>query len=86
MPPEVKPEQFAVLVRDIPPFPVDQTRKAQVDSFFKIIYPEIFYRLMVVTKNKEVRHFFCYVLFFLCINLTGRDCIVLEGFLISYAL
>ncbi|KAL0011762.1 hypothetical protein SO802_006870 [Lithocarpus litseifolius] len=29
MSPEVKPEQFAVLVTDIPPFPVGQTRKAQ---------------------------------------------------------
>ncbi|KAK9267742.1 hypothetical protein L1049_010175 [Liquidambar formosana] len=52
--PEIKAEQFAVLVRDIPPVPEGQTRKEQVDSYFKTIYPETFYRSMVVTKNKEV--------------------------------
>jgi len=54
MSPELKPEQFAVLVRDIPPVPEGQTRKEQVDSYFKSIYPETFYRSMVVTNNKEV--------------------------------
>ncbi|KAF8413528.1 hypothetical protein HHK36_001519 [Tetracentron sinense] len=54
MTPEVKPEQFVILVRDIPPIPQGQTRKEQVDSYFKTIYPETFYRSMVVTKNKEV--------------------------------
>ncbi|CAK9142838.1 unnamed protein product [Ilex paraguariensis] len=53
MSPEVRGEQFAVLVRDIPPSE-GQTRKEQVDSFFKTIYPETFYRSMVVTNNKEV--------------------------------
>ncbi|KAL4627669.1 hypothetical protein ACB092_05G181600 [Castanea dentata] len=68
--PEVKPEQFAVLVRDIPPFPVGQTRKSQVDSFFKIIYPEKFYSSMVVTKNKER----CYMLFCLhCLILLSEQ-------------
>ncbi|XP_073140981.1 CSC1-like protein ERD4 [Henckelia pumila] len=51
---EVKNEQFAVLVRDIPPAPEGQTRKEQVDSYFKTIYPETFYRSMVVTDNKKV--------------------------------
>ncbi|KAJ6949670.1 CSC1-like protein ERD4 [Populus alba x Populus x berolinensis] len=54
MSPEVKPEQFAVLVRDIPHVPEGQTRKEQVDSYFKSIYPETFYRSMVVTNNKQV--------------------------------
>ncbi|KAJ9135816.1 hypothetical protein P3X46_032951 [Hevea brasiliensis] len=54
MSPEVKAEQFAVLVRDIPPPPEGQTLKEQVDSYFKSIYPETFYRSMVVTNNKEV--------------------------------
>ncbi|XP_031403910.1 CSC1-like protein ERD4 [Punica granatum] len=52
--PEVKPEQFAVLVRDIPDLPEGQTRKEQIDSYFKSIYPETFYRSMVVTNNKQV--------------------------------
>lgn len=52
--PEVKPEQFAVIVRDIPHLPEDQTRKEQVDSYFKTIYPETFYRSLIVTDNKEV--------------------------------
>lgn len=51
---EVKAEQFAVLVRDIPPPPQGQTRKEQVDSYFKAIYPDTFYRSMVVTDNKKV--------------------------------
>ncbi|KAK9714346.1 hypothetical protein RND81_06G087600 [Saponaria officinalis] len=54
MTPEVRAEQFAVLVRDIPP-PLDgETRKEQVDSFFKAIYPDTFYRSMPVTDNKKV--------------------------------
>ncbi|KAL1169583.1 hypothetical protein V6Z11_A05G156200 [Gossypium hirsutum] len=51
---EVKPEQFAVLVRDLPNATSGQTRKQQVDTYFKSIYPETFYRSMVVTNNKEV--------------------------------
>lgn len=55
MSPGVKPEQLVILVRDIPPVLQGQTRKEQVDSYFKTIYPETFYRSMVVTDNKEVR-------------------------------
>ncbi|KAI3824579.1 hypothetical protein L1987_06042 [Smallanthus sonchifolius] len=51
---EVKPEQFAVLVRDIPPSSKDCSRKEQVDEYFKTIYPETFYKSLVVTENKEV--------------------------------
>ena len=54
MSPEGKPEQFAVLVRDLPDVTQGQTRKEQVDSYFKSIYPDTFYRSMVVTNNKEV--------------------------------
>lgn len=53
MSPEVKAEQFAILVRDIPAPPEGQTRKEQVDSYFKAIYPDTFYRSMVVTDNKQ---------------------------------
>lgn len=52
--PELKPEQYAILVRDIPPVPEGQTRKEQVDTYFKTIYPDTFYRSMLVTDNKEV--------------------------------
>ncbi|GMH01455.1 hypothetical protein Nepgr_003294 [Nepenthes gracilis] len=54
MSPVVKPEQFAILVRDIPPIPDGETRKEQVDSYFQSIYPDKFYRSMLVTNNKEV--------------------------------
>ncbi|MBA0694581.1 hypothetical protein Goari_004863 [Gossypium aridum] len=54
MSPEVKPEQFAVLVRDLPDVTPGQTRKEQVDSYFKSIYPDTFYRSLVVTNNKKV--------------------------------
>ncbi|KAK9706996.1 hypothetical protein RND81_07G166400 [Saponaria officinalis] len=51
---EVRPEQFAVLVRDIPP-PMDgETRKEQIESYFKTIYPGSFYTSMVITDNKKV--------------------------------
>ena len=52
--PEVRGEQFAILVRDIPPPTEDQTRKEQVDTYFKTIYPDTFYRSMVVTDNRKV--------------------------------
>lgn len=58
MSPEVKAEQFAVLVRDIPAPSNGQTIKEQVDSFFKAIYPDTFYRSMVVTDNKKVFYMF----------------------------
>ncbi|KAK5826131.1 CSC1-like protein ERD4 [Gossypium arboreum] len=54
MSPEVKPEQFAVLVRDLPDVTPGQTRKEQVDLYFKSIYPDTFYRSLVVTNNKNV--------------------------------
>lgn len=54
MSPEVRPQQFAVLVRDLPDLPKGQSRKEQVDAYFKAIYPDTFYRSMVVTNNKEV--------------------------------
>lgn len=54
MSPEVKNEQFTILVRDIPPVPEGQTRKEQVDSYFKSIYPDTFYKSMIVTDNKAV--------------------------------
>uniref|UniRef100_A0A7N0VHY1 CSC1-like protein ERD4 n=1 Tax=Kalanchoe fedtschenkoi TaxID=63787 RepID=A0A7N0VHY1_KALFE len=50
---KVVPEQFAVLVRDVPPAK-GQTVKEQVDTYFKTIYPETFYRSLIVTDNKEV--------------------------------
>ncbi|GLT59149.1 hypothetical protein SLA2020_319850 [Shorea laevis] len=49
-----RPEQFAVLVRDLPNAPKGQSRKEQVDSYFRAIYPETFYRSLVVTANKQV--------------------------------
>lgn len=54
MSPEVRAEQFAILVRDIPTPPGGETRKEQVDSFFRSIYPDTFYSSMIVTDNKEV--------------------------------
>ncbi|XP_077243829.1 CSC1-like protein ERD4 [Tasmannia lanceolata] len=51
--PGQKPEQFTILVRDIPPAPKGQTIKEQVDSYFKALHPETFYRSMVVTDHKE---------------------------------
>lgn len=51
---EVRAEQFAVLVRDIPPPLEGENRKEQVNSYFKAIYPDTFYRSMIVTDNTKV--------------------------------
>ncbi|KAJ6831976.1 CSC1-like protein ERD4 [Iris pallida] len=50
--PEVRPEDYAVLVRDIPS-PQEQSMKEQVDSYFRALHPDTFYKSMVVTNNKE---------------------------------
>lgn len=54
MTPEIKAEQFAILVRDIPASSEGYSRKEQIDTYFKSIYPETYYRTMVVTDNKAV--------------------------------
>ncbi|MQM13916.1 hypothetical protein Taro_046843, partial [Colocasia esculenta] len=51
--PDVKPEDFTILVRDIPPPPEGQNRKEQVDSYFRGLHPDTFYRSMVITNNKK---------------------------------
>ncbi|KQK21049.1 CSC1-like protein ERD4 [Brachypodium distachyon] len=55
---DVKPEEFAVLVRDIPVPPPDQTIKDSVDSYFRALHPDTFYKSMVVTDNKEADKIF----------------------------
>ncbi|KAF2611085.1 hypothetical protein F2Q70_00012776 [Brassica cretica] len=50
---EVLPEQYAILVRDIPSPPNGETQKEFVDSYFREIYPETFYRSLVVTENNK---------------------------------
>lgn len=49
----VKPEEFAILVRDIPAAPPGQSMKDHVDSYFRALHPETFYKSMVVTDNKK---------------------------------
>nr|CAD1819626.1 unnamed protein product [Ananas comosus var. bracteatus] len=51
--PDAKPEEFAILVRDVPKPSPGQSIKDHVDSYFKALHPETFYRSMVVTDNKE---------------------------------
>uniref|UniRef100_N1QZT6 Putative membrane protein n=1 Tax=Aegilops tauschii TaxID=37682 RepID=N1QZT6_AEGTA len=45
----VKPQEFAMLVRDVPIPPPDQTIKDSVDSYFRALHPDTFYKAMVVT-------------------------------------
>jgi hypothetical protein len=52
--PDVKPEEFAVLVRDIPRPSPDETIKDFVDSYFRALHPNTFYRSMVVTDHTKV--------------------------------
>ncbi|KAL0911066.1 hypothetical protein M5K25_019174 [Dendrobium thyrsiflorum] len=49
----VRPEDYAVLVRDIPADLQGQSRKEQVDSYFRALHPDTFYKSMVVTDNKQ---------------------------------
>ncbi|XP_062189010.1 CSC1-like protein ERD4 [Phragmites australis] len=51
--PDVKPEEFAVLVRDVPSPPPDQTIKDSVDSYFRALHPNTFYKSMVVTDHTK---------------------------------
>jgi calcium permeable stress-gated cation channel len=51
---EPKPEDFTILVRDIPRHPSDQSIKDRVDSYFRRLHPDTFYRSMVVADQKEV--------------------------------
>ncbi|KAL5198421.1 hypothetical protein ABZP36_001933 [Zizania latifolia] len=50
---DVKPEEFAVLVRDVPVPPPDQTIKDSVDSYFRALHPDTFYRSMVATDHTK---------------------------------
>ncbi|XP_078438558.1 early-responsive to dehydration stress protein (ERD4) isoform X2 [Wolffia australiana] len=52
---DIKPEDVALLVRDIPPVPNGQTRKEQVDAYFSNLYPDTFYRSMVITDHSKAR-------------------------------
>ncbi|XP_057737673.1 CSC1-like protein ERD4 [Arachis stenosperma] len=54
MAPNVKPEQFAVVVRDIPAVPLGETTTEEyVHSYFEAIYPETYYKCMIVTDNRK---------------------------------
>ena len=50
---EAKPEQFAVLVRDIPPVQPGKTRREQVDSYFRRLHPETFEKSLIVTDFSQ---------------------------------
>ncbi|GLJ44443.1 hypothetical protein SUGI_0932320 [Cryptomeria japonica] len=45
---EAKPEQFVILVQDIPLVPPGKTRKEQVDSFFRRLHPDTFDRSLII--------------------------------------
>ena len=54
-PEKVKPEQYAVLVRDIPaPVPGSGTIYDQVDKYFKALHPETYRACVIVTKISNV--------------------------------
>lgn len=60
--PEVRPEEFTVLVRDIPAAPPGQSMKDHIDSYFRALHPETFYKSMVVTDNKNVNNFYAAIM------------------------
>lgn len=49
------PEQYAVLVRDIPKPDKHESRTEEVDSFFRKVHPAAYERCMVVNDLKSVR-------------------------------
>ncbi|KAK3126371.1 hypothetical protein QOZ80_7AG0555560 [Eleusine coracana subsp. coracana] len=51
--PDIKPEEFAVLVRDVPKPCSGETIKDSVDSYFRALHPNTFYRSLVVTDHKK---------------------------------
>jgi len=51
---KVKPEQFAVLVRDIPKPEVHQTRSEQVDSYFRKLHPGTYEKCLVACDISKV--------------------------------
>lgn len=55
---DVKPEEFSVLVRDVPIPPPDQSIKDLVDSYFRALHPDTFYKAMVVTDIKKADKIF----------------------------
>lgn len=48
-----QPEDYALLVRDIPPAQQGQSRKDQVDAYFRKLHPGTFYKSMIITDNKH---------------------------------
>ena len=56
-PENIKPEQYAVLVRDIPaPLPGSGTMYEQVDKYFKALHPETYRACVIVTKMSKVMY------------------------------
>ncbi|KAF7015900.1 hypothetical protein CFC21_029618 [Triticum aestivum] len=55
---DVKPEEFAMLVRDVPVPPPNQTIKDSVDSYFRALHPDTFYKAMVVTDITKADQIF----------------------------
>lgn len=49
-----RPQQFACLVRDIPPPPKRMTRAEQVNAFFRKIHPDTYETCAIVTNLKKV--------------------------------
>ncbi|KAL8152444.1 hypothetical protein V2J09_010204 [Rumex salicifolius] len=49
-----KDREYVILVRDIPPLPLEfENRKQQVDYYFRSIHPNTFYSSIVVTDNTK---------------------------------
>ncbi|KAJ3669991.1 hypothetical protein LUZ60_010315 [Juncus effusus] len=50
---EPKPEDFTILVRDVPGPPAGEPMKDRVDAYFRTLHPDSFYKSMVVVDQKE---------------------------------
>lgn len=52
---KARPQQFACLVRDIPPRPSRMTRREQVNTFFKKLHPDTYETCVIVTNLEKVK-------------------------------
>lgn len=52
---KARPEDFTVLVRNIPPPPANQTHAQHVDSFFRRLHPGSYDRCIIVKDLRKVK-------------------------------
>ncbi|KAG0592601.1 hypothetical protein KC19_1G265900 [Ceratodon purpureus] len=55
---KARPEEFTVLVKDIPKPPANQTQAEHVDSFFRMVHPVSYARCIIVKDLRKLENLF----------------------------